>query len=122
MTDTFRFKSNVVSLNLCDRQYELTVDEDTVRICDRIRSDAKEYLKKLKADNTDTDATVSEICGFFKGCIDSLLGEGVAEEVFGTRQMKLFDLTDLLSFILAKIGEFVVERACSGSNVAEETL
>ena len=110
MSDSFQFKSNTVSMTLCNRQYTLTVDEDTVRICDRIRTEAKEYLLRLNSENQDTDATISEICKFFEACIDRLIGSGETAEIFGARPIKLLDLTDLLSFILSKIGKSVVGR------------
>lgn len=111
MSDTFQFKNNTLLLTLCDKAYTLVIDEDTVKICDRIRSDAEGYLLRLGSENTDADVAISEICAFFESCIDSLLGEGETKMIFGTRPLKLLDLTDLLGYILSKISEVVTSRA-----------
>lgn len=110
MSNTFKFKNNTLSLTICDLSYTLTLDENTVGICDKIRSDAKEYLSRLNDENNDADAAISDICIFFEQCIDRLLGVGATKAVFGTRPLKLLDLTDLLSFILSKIGSSVAGR------------
>ncbi len=110
MSDIFQFKNNTLSLTLCDQSYTLTLDEDTVGICDRIRLDARDFLIRLNDEKSDTDVAISDICNFFETCIDSLLGKGATKNIFGTRPMKLLDLTDLLCFILSRVGEAVAAR------------
>lgn len=110
MSDKFQFKNNTLSLILCDQPYTLLLDENTVGICEHIRTDAKAFLMSLNDENTDTDVAISDICVFFEECIDSLLGKGATKNVFGTRPLKLLDLTDLLSFIISKVGEAVAMR------------
>ena len=117
MTDTFQFKSNTLTLNLSNHTFNLTVDETTVAVCDSIRQEAKEYLMRLGNQNSDADADISEICLFFERCIDRLLGDGATDTVFGSRPKKLFDLTDLLSYILGRIGSVIALRT---NNKAEE--
>ena len=117
MTDTFQFRNNTLNLNLSNHTFSLTVDENVIGICDSIRQEAKEYLLQMKDDNSNADAGISEICLFFERCIDRILGEGATDTVFGTRPKKLFDLTDLLSYILGRIGKVIEHHE---DNTAEE--
>ncbi len=110
MSDTFTFKTNTIFLTLSGNSYELPLNEDTVAICDNIRSEAKAYLSRLNDESTNADTAISDICRFFEGCIDRLLGENVTKEIFGKRPIKLLDLTDLFCFILSKIGSAVAAR------------
>ena len=107
MTDRFNFSDRELSLILEDHTFTVSIDDETLKLCSEIRQDTKAYISGLTAKDSVTDATVTEICAFMEACIDRLLGCGSAKTVFGSRPMKLLDLTELLCFILARVSRAV---------------
>lgn len=103
MTEEFELRDAWVRLRLCGLDFQIELCKETARVCGEILKDAKQKLAQIKASRDGNELSEGEVCQFLKCSIDRLLGIGSVDRIFGSRRQELFDLADLMCYVVSKI-------------------
>lgn len=105
MSDGFDFKNRDgrLCLTLCGKKFDVELDDSTISKCREILSDAKRKLGQMKDGVKNDETSDAGVCSFLQQSMDSLLGTGAVELIFGDRPITLVDITGLTCYVLAKL-------------------
>jgi len=101
MTDKFEFTSITVELEICGKKYDVTMDNNTLKLCRDIQKKAGEMAKQVFEDNN--AVSDEKACKFFLDSIDKILGKGSSTVIFMGRQKNMLDAAHLFNFIIRKL-------------------
>lgn len=105
MAKKFVFKNNDLELDIAGNKFYVdTTDPDLIeKVLDFARG-----AEKQAAELKDKEDYVEELRGtieFSLNAIDSILGEGASDKIFEGRRVGLFDVLDVLSYIVSAINK-----------------
>lgn len=102
----FEFASNTVDLDIAGNEFHIDLTENLLSEIGNIKTEAAEQLSKLKT----TDGNIISVYSFLEEKINRLLGDNAAESIFKDRRVNLFDLTDVLNFVIVEISNAINKK------------
>lgn len=103
MTEEFKTREQIVRMRISGLEFGVELSEKTADICKAIMEDAKKKLEDIRRKDPQCAASEDDICQFLKESIDKLLGQGSVDRIFGSRRCEIYDLKDLMCYIVSKI-------------------
>ena len=102
---SFEFKKNTVDLKINGNEFVISLTNDVIVACDRLKYEAENFVKTLSVANDAETAkrTLVQICDSLAKGIDDILGEGSTEKIYGDKIITLLSLTDIVVFIRGEI-------------------
>ena len=97
------FNSQELIFEFEGREYKTSLDNDKMRLCDRVASG-------LSMETKDADDVYDSTHNETRECIVGLFGEDAYKQIFGDRPAFVFDDLAVLEALTAKILEFSAAR------------
>ena len=95
------------TFNALGREFQVFAAEDVVSVCDKIRSEAKNRLQRLKNGCEDEDV-LEDVRTFLQKSISELCGDGPVSELEEWGCVTVPELTEVLCRAISELGrEFV---------------
>lgn len=120
MSKKFEFKSNAVDLDICGEKFLIELTADIIGEINDIRTEAAKQLEILSDGNVDATKKIVEACAYLEKEINALLGEDAARRIFKNRRVNLFDLTDVLNFVMSQISAAIAAKTAYYSGKASK--
>lgn len=102
-------------LNISGHTFTILANSD---LAERVALLAGEAALRADAAHESGEYDIGGVCGFLCRIIDSLVGEGTVETIFGDDEPDVFDLCDIISYIC---DEFSAYRRRRLSRLAKDT-
>lgn len=108
MTKVFKFKNNLLELEIAGKKFEVDVlDKALLDDYIPLQKRAEKFNKEIQAGTKEQNVeAVAELMEIQAAAIDTFLGEGATLEIFEQRKINLLDLVDILGFINDEVDKF----------------
>lgn len=103
----FKFKSNILSLNIDGNLFEVTMTPDFSGKLKELSAEAGIMARGIIGTPSSGSAEVS---AFLSYIIDTLVGEGTTDIIFRSRERDVFDLYDIISYICDEFSDYRLAR------------
>lgn len=98
---SFEFSERVVPIEIRGKEYKLPYTKQALGLQRKFAEESAELDKQIKAGNK-TEAELPELSRRF---VDSLLGDGSFDEIFGGREFSAVDMAELLLFFADAVND-----------------
>lgn len=112
MAATFKFKDNLLELNIAGEVFKIdAASEQTVAALQALETGSQEYAERAKSITPSEHASfMAELRGFLADCIKSILGGDSIDRIFKDRPVSYFDALDITRFIGQEIPKHIAAK------------
>lgn len=97
----FQFRDHALHLDIAGNLFDISVNPKTIQSIVEWGRQAQEKANQYRS-RTDPES-VLELETFMVSILDRLLGEGASARIFAGREQNLFDLVDIMNYIVSEV-------------------